>query len=375
MPTANKPAHASPALRIVFWETTTACNLACRHCRRLEPQTEAAPGELSTQQGQRLIEQIADVGRSTGRAARPPAPPGLIFSGGEPLMRADIYELLDAARHAGLPTALATNGTLVSRHIAERISESGVRRVSVSLDGADARTHDRFRGITGCFIAALEGIENLRAAGLPVQINVTLSRHNAAQLETIYDLAVRIGAIALHAFMVVPVGCGLTLDETLLLTGAEYEHVLHRFHTLSRRGELQTKATCAPQYYRLLAASGDLDKKASPATSRRPATMAAETRGCLAGSAVCFVSHCGEVFPCGYLPVAAGNVVEDRLADIWTSSPVFLRLRDLSLLTGKCGLCEFKAVCGGCRARAFAASGDYMAEEPSCIYQPKRVES
>ena len=381
---------SAPPLRLVFWETTTACNLACKHCRRLEPQTEPAPGELSTEQGKGLIDAIADAGR-----------PILIFSGGEPLMRADLYEQLDHARHAGLPAALATNGTLINRHVAELISESGVRRVAVSLDGADAKTHDAVRGIDGCFQRALDGIAHLRAAGVAVQINVTVSRHNAPQLEAIYNLAVEIGAIALHAFMVVPVGCGVELDDSQILTGAEYEQVLTRFHELSRRDQLQTKATCAPHYYRILARSGELagkdDGGAGSAPARQldssdsasssppktyakrkkgPGPFSAVTRGCLAGSAVCFVSHRGEVFPCGYLPVAAGNVLEDRFADIWTSSPVFLRLRDQSLLTGKCGVCDFKNVCGGCRARAYAATGDYMAEEPSCAYVPrKEVES
>ena len=351
----TKPVSPPPP-RLVFWETTTACNLACKHCRRLEPQTKPAPDQLSTDQGKALIDAIADAGR-----------PILIFSGGEPLMRADIYELLDHAHAAGLPTALATNGTLINRHVAKLLSESNVRRVAVSLDGADAQTHDAFRGIAGCFAQALEGIAHLRTAGVPVQINVTISKHNAAQLEAVYDLAVEIGAVALHAFMVVPVGCGVELDDSQMLTGAEYEQVLTRFHELSRRGQLQTKATCAPHYYRILARSGELTEN-----SGHGGAMAATTRGCLAGTAVCFVSHRGEVFPCGYLPVVAGNVVEDRLADIWTSSPVFLRLRDDSLLTGKCGVCDFKNICGGCRARAYAATGDYMAEEPLCVYVPRK---
>lgn len=346
----------TPPPRLVFWETTTACNLACKHCRRLEPQAGPAPGELTAEQGCELIDAIAESGR-----------PILIFSGGEPLMRADIYELLDHARHVGLPTALATNGTLINRHVAELIGESGVRRVAVSIDGADAMTHDVFRGITGCFQQALAGIERLRAAGMPVQINVTISRHNSAQLEAIHDLAAKIGAVALHAFMVVPVGCGVELDDSQMLTGVEYEQILTRFHELSLRSPLQTKATCAPHYYRLLARDGELTEN-----SGHGGVMAATTRGCLAGTAVCFVSHRGEVFPCGYLPVTAGNVLADRFANIWTNSPVFARLRDDSLLTGKCGVCDFKTVCGGCRARAYAATGDYMAEEPLCVYVPKK---
>ncbi len=351
--------------RLVFWETTTACNLACGHCRRLEPQAGPAPGELTTEQGCELIDAIAETAR-----------PILIFSGGEPLMRADIYELLDHARYAGLPTALASNGTLINRHVAELIGESGVRRVAVSIDGADAMTHDVFRGITGCFQQALAGIERLRAAGIPVQINVTISRHNAVQLEAIHDLAVEIGAVALHAFMVVPVGCGVELDDSQMLTGVEYEQVLTRFHELSLRSPLQTKATCAPHYYRLLARDGKGDggrlceAPEGPSRQTTPVPFSATTKGCLAGTAVCFVSHRGEVFPCGYLPVAAGNVLNDRFADIWTNSPVFLRLRDDSLLTGKCGVCDFKTICGGCRARAYAATGDYMAEEPLCVYEP-----
>jgi radical SAM protein with 4Fe4S-binding SPASM domain len=353
---------AAPPLRLVFWETTTACNLTCRHCRRLEPQAEPAAGELDTDAGRALIDGIARTGR-----------PVLIYSGGEPLMRADVYELLDHAAAVGLPTALATNGTLVNRHVARLLSESALRRVAVSLDGADAATHDAFRGIEGSFRQAVEGLGHLRDAGIETQINVTVSRHNAKQLEAMYDLAVRLGAAALHAFLLVPVGCGVELAASQQLTATEYEDVLRRFHALSRRGKIETRATCAPHYNRIAAQREETTPGplfAAPGTKKGPGVVSGVVGGCLAGSAVCFVSHRGEVFPCGYLPLVAGNVIERSLAEIWTSSPLFQRLRDRSLLTGKCGRCEFRSVCGGCRARAYAATGDEMAEEPYCIHQP-----
>lgn len=360
------PAAAAPAsratrneLRLVFWETTAGCNLECVHCRRLDVAREMMQSDLTTAEATRLVDQIAEVGD-----------PILILSGGEPLIRPDILDIARHARTRGLTVSLATNGTLVTSRLARAIRAAGIARVAVSLDGARAETHDQFRRQLGSFHRALEGIGYLRWAGVPVQVNTTVARHNEAELEAIHDLAVDLGAVALHAFLLVPVGCGVQIAKDQMLSPGGYEAVLHRFYDLAQRGRLQCKATCAPHYYRVV-------RQRAAAEGRHvvPARhgMAAMTKGCLAGSAVCFVSHKGEVFPCGYLPVEAGNVRAAPFGSIWRLSPVFASLRDPDCLDGKCGACEFVHICSGCRARAYYATGDYLAEEPFCVYEPRRT--
>jgi len=344
--------------RVVFWETTAACNLECAHCRRLEVSHELSKRDLSTAEGKHAIEQLAEAGR-----------PLLILSGGEPLVRPDIFELAGYGHKVGLPCALATNGTLIDREIAEKIAAAGIRRVSVSLDGADAGTHDEFRRLPGSFKQALEGIEHLRAAGVPVQINTTIAHHNAGQIEAMFELAERIGAMALHIFALVPVGCGVEIAEDEMLAPDELERFLARFYHLSKASALETRATCAPQYSRIVRQL----RAAERSNGGGPPEGPDPGRGCLAGTAVCFISHEGKVYPCGYLPVEAGDIRRESFAAVWRNSPVFQRLRRPELLTGKCGVCEFARVCFGCRARAYAKTGDYMSEEPSCPYIPRRT--
>ncbi|MCX7887456.1 MAG: SPASM domain-containing protein, partial [Verrucomicrobiae bacterium] len=214
--------------------------------------------------------------------------------------------------------------------------------------------------------------------GMSMQINCTITRHNVHQIETLYGLARDLGADALHLFMLVPVGCGVQIAKSNMLPADEYERVLNWLYDKSQLGELHLKATCAPHYFRIQhqrhTKLKNLRSGAAPQDSRHP-SMETMTKGCLAGSAVCFVSHTGEVFPCGYLPVSAGNVRRQNIAEIWNNSSIFARLRNDSLLEGKCGCCEFKRVCMGCRARAFyETGGNYMAEEPYCIYEAKRMQ-
>lgn len=366
-------AGAGPPLRLVFWETTKGCNLRCRHCRAV-PEAERSAVELTTADGRALVDAIAEV-----------ATPVLVFSGGEPLFRPDVFELGAYARARGFRIALATNGTLVTREVAERIRDTGFSRVSISLDGARAETHDAFRGFPGSFAGALRAAEFLRACGVSVQINSTVARHNVAELPDLLALAVRIGADALHIFMLVPVGCGVTIADREMLPAADYERVLHWFYEQSKTCDLDLKATCAPHYFRIRAERilderrrGDFTTRfVAPGTARHAAPdpaggppLSAMTRGCLAGTAVCFVSHAGDVYPCGYLPVSAGNVRRQRFAEIWRDAAVFRALRDPSALTGKCGRCRYEAICGGCRARAYAETGDYLAGEPFCLYEP-----
>jgi len=348
-------------LRLVFWETTSACNLECVHCRRIDVAAELAKQDMSTQQGLAFISSLAEAGK-----------PILVLSGGEPLSRPDIFQLAGHARKEGLTTALATNGTLIDGPIAREIVASGVGRVAISIDGANPATHDRFRGIPGSFLKALDGFEHLKRAGMSMQINCTLARHNVAEREDLYKLALKLGADALHIFMLVPVGCGVEIAADSQLPADEYETILNWFYDKSREGKVQTKATCAPHYYRIMRQRAKAEGvKLSFATHG----MDAVTRGCLAGSSVCFISHKGEVFPCGYLPVTAGNVLEQPFREVWEKSAVFEQLRDTTNLKGKCGLCEYRNVCEGCRARAYGETGDYLAEEPHCTFHPRALSS
>ena len=367
-------------LRLVFWETTKACNLTCRHCRAV-PQRKLGPLELNTARAFDLMDAIAEV-----------AKPVFVLSGGEPLYRPDLFDIAEYGVATGFRMALATNGTLVTDRVAARIADSGISRVAISLDGAVASTHDSFRGVPGAHSLALRALQALRGEGVSVQINSTIAKHNVTELPALLDLALEIGADALHLFMLVPVGCGLEIAPAQMLPGDEYERVLRWFDEQSKTCPIDLKATCAPHYYRIRAQRLADDRRRgetttsfiAPGTQAKAAPMllhgpnghrhgqhlSAMTRGCLAGTSVCFVSHEGRVYPCGYLPVSAGDTRVQRFKDIWTRSEVFEQLRDPHALQGKCGECRYDAICGGCRARAYAETGSFLAEEPFCTYRP-----
>lgn len=376
------PTSVTSPPRLVFWETTAGCNLSCIHCRRVTIADQLLPQDLTTAESFDLVDQIAGFAR-----------PILVLSGGEPLIRPDILEIARHASDRELIVALATNATLIDAEMARRIKEAGVKRVSVSLDGADAPTHDLFRG-PGAFERALAGMEHLARAGVPAQINTTVARHNVHQMPETLALAKEMGAVALHLFLLVPVGCGVEIAEDQQITPPEYERVLHWLYDAEMEGGLELKATCAPHYFRIARqrqaeerrqglvrgrpqshrrqeAAGENGRGGHPG-GRHP--MNAMTRGCLAGTGVCFVSHRGEVFPCGYLPVEAGDIRRQPFRDIWEGSPLFAELRDPDRLGGKCGRCEFKGVCGGCRARAYGMTMDYLGEEPFCTYEPRAAQ-
>ncbi len=392
MDKAGVPAGGESKPRLIFWEVTKGCNLRCIHCRASATEL-SSPLDLPTGKAVEIISQIASF-----------AQPILVLSGGEPLYRADVFDLARVATDRGLRVALATNGTQVSKAVAKKIVDAGVRRVSISLDGADAPTHDTFRGIPGAFDAAVTGMRNLQQLGMSVQINMTIARHNARQLPAVLELARRLGADALHTFLLVPVGCGVEIADSQMVPAAEYEEILNWFYDRAQEGGIELKATCAPHYFRVVRQRRAAERHASGAGAVRrdpnaigatemtmpgatgmglrphshtghpgghPDGMNAMTKGCLAGTGVCFISHRGEVYPCGYLPVMAGDLKKQKFVDVWNASPVFRQLRDTGNLQGKCGYCEFRNVCMGCRARAFAKTGNMLDEEPFCVYQPK----
>lgn len=342
-------------LRVLFWETTVGCNLKCIHCRA-SAEAGRSPDELSTEEAMAFLDDLAAF-----------AQPILILSGGEPLYRPDILDLAAYASQKGLRVALATNGTLVDEQMAIGIRDAGIQRVSISIDGTRAETHDAFRGVDGAYQAALDGARRLRRNGVDIQFNTTVTRHNIDELPDIVALAEREGAVAFHIFLLVPVGCGLEVTDEQQITDAEYERVLNWFYDSSRRTQMELRATCAPHYHRILRQRArEEGRKVTPRTDG----MAAMTKGCLAGTSVCFVSYRGEIFPCGYFPVAAGSIRKQSIREIWEMSPLFDELRNPELLEGKCGICEYRMVCGGCRARAYGETENYMGEEPFCLYQP-----
>ena len=343
-------------LRMVAWEVTRSCNLACVHCRASSlfgPYT----GELSTGECLKLIDDFASLGN-----------PVIILTGGEPLLREDIYTIASYGTGKGLRMVMATNGTLVTDEVVRKLKEAGIRRVSISIDGLDAKSHDALRGVPGAYEGALSGIESMKRVGMEFQINTTITRANLPQMQGILDLAVKIGAAAHHIFLLVPTGRGKDLAHQEI-SPEDYEKTLNWFYEEDQRCGIQLKATCAPHYFRILH-----QRKKDQGKPRREGghPFHAMTRGCLGGTSFCFVSHRGRVQPCGYLDLDCGQIREKRFGDIWEHSAVFNDLRDLSRYKGKCGRCEFIGVCGGCRARAYEITGDYLAEEPFCIYEPKK---
>ncbi len=342
--------------RLVAWEVTRSCNLNCVHCRAA---SEKGPysGELDTEKSMEVLDQIALMGK-----------PIIILSGGEPLHRKDIFDLARHGTQLGLRMVMATNGTLLTPGITEEINSSGIKRISISLDGADAESHDRFRKVSGAFKGALDGIDLLKDAGIEFQINTTVTRHNLHQIEEILEMTVGLGAVAHHIFLLVPTGRARDMKDQEI-DSQEYEKLLHWFYNMREEVPLHLKATCAPHYYRILRQESHANGKK---VDFETYGLDAVTRGCLGGTGFCFISYNGIVQPCGYLELNCGDLKDSSFGDIWEGSEIFRNLRDFSSYKGKCGRCEYRKFCGGCRARAFEATGDYLAEEPLCAYQPSK---
>jgi heme b synthase len=350
----DKRPPSVPELRMVAWELTRSCNLACVHCRA-SAERGPYPGELSGNECRRVMDGIAAISK-----------PVIIMTGGEPLMRSDIFDLAQYGTETGFRMVMATNGTLLTEEVVQKMKDSGIQRVSISLDGPTAETHDAFRKVKGSFEGSLRGIELLKKGGLEFQINTTITRINLHFVPDLLRLAVDVGAVAHHIFLLVPTGRGKELQDQEI-SALDYEKTLHWFYEQRDRVPLQLKATCAPHYYRILRQRA---KKEGKKITPQEYGLDAMTRGCLGGISFCFISHVGQVQPCGYLELNCGNVRETPFREIWAHSEIFQNLRQIDNYQGKCGRCEFRKVCGGCRARAYETSGDYMAEEPYCIYEP-----
>lgn len=349
--------NKTPALRLIAWEVTRSCNLACKHCRA-EAHLEPYPEELSTEEARALINTFPQTGQ-----------PIVIFTGGEPLLREDLFELVALTRANGLKPVLAPNGTLITPDKTKEMIKAGIERVSISIDGPNAKTHNLFRGVEGAFEAAIQGIHYLKEAKIPFQINTTVTKDNLANFKEIFQLTERLGAVAWHIFLLVPIGRGAQIREQVI-SAQEYEQTLNWLYDFRKTTDMQLKATCAPHYQRILRERAKAEGlKVDFATFG----LDAVTRGCLGGIGFCFISHTGQVQPCGYLELDCGQIRKTPFPDIWSNSNIFSQLRNPKAYHGKCGPCEYHRVCGGCRARAQTINGHFLAEEPLCLYQPQRT--
>ena len=346
---------------IAIWEVTQACDLACVHCRA-SAQPDRHPMELSTDEGKRLIDQIAGL-----------KVPVFVLTGGDPIKRPDLFELIGHAHSAGVRVSLTPSATpLLKREIVVRLKEAGLARLAVSMDGASAETHDAFRGMSGSFARTLDTVRWANEVGLPVQINTTFSRRNIPEIDAIVALMESLKITLWSVFFLVPTG-RKKLDD--LLDADEFEQVFAKIYGLSKNAIFDIKTTEAQHYRRFLLQQRDAARRAGAgihATQEKAEdNIGRAPRGLNDGKGFVFISHTGEVFPSGFLPLSAGNIRHQPLSEIYRESALFRSLRDTSKLEGKCGACEFKEICGGSRARAFALTGNPNAEEPCCSYIPK----
>ncbi len=350
----------TPRLQLVAWELTRSCNLFCAHCRGSASDNKFR-GELSTSECFRLIDQIVEA-----------ASPILILTGGEPLFRDDVVQIASYAASKGLRVVMGTNGTLLNKATAAKLKTASVSRVGISLDFPTAELQDKFRGKAGAFEDALSGIANARASGIDVQINSTITKSNVSLLPELFSLALKVGAVAFHPFMLVPTGRGRVL-KSLEVSPEQYEETLNWIFDkrLGLEQKMFLKPTCAPHYLRVAKQrEGKLRMSENTQPAHNHSALYSFTRGCLAGTGFAFISYQGKVKGCGYLDIEAGDIRKESFGQIWNNSPLFQELRNLSNLRGNCGVCEYKRICGGCRARAYEAAGDYFATEPYCVYQP-----
>jgi AdoMet-dependent heme synthase len=360
MKTADREINFDERPYIAIWETTQACDLACLHCRACA-QPKRHPLELSTDEGKRLIGQIAEM-----------KVPVFVLTGGDPIKRPDLFELIEYATEIGVRVSMTPSATpLLTRDIIRRLKDCGLARLAVSLDGSNPEVHDAFRGMSGSFARTMEAIEWANEVGLPVQINTTFSRTNYEDFDAIAEL-IQPKKIALWSvFFLVPTGRG-KIGE--LLRDEEFENLFAKLYSLSKRAHFHIKTTEA-QHYRRYVLQQQVKEKPTNSRLTVPAkvadTIGRAPRGLNDGKGFVFISHTGEVYPSGFLPISGGNVRKQHLSEIYRHSPIFKQLRNPDELSGKCGACEFRHICGGSRARAFAVKGDPLAEEPCCTYAPK----
>lgn len=353
---------------LVLWELTRACALACAHCRA-EAVRQRHPDELTTQEGERLLDEIARFGSPL---------PLLVLTGGDPLRRPDIYELVEASARRGFRVALTPSGTAaVTRDKLVRLKEAGLSRLAVSLDGSVPEVHDTFRRVKGSYGWTMKIIESAHALGLPLQINSTVTRQNLSDFPAIASLLEPLGIALWAVFFLVPTGRGKPEAQ---VTAWDAERFLNDLYDLSARLPFDVKTTAAPHYRRVVLErqggfrrDGRMGSESSPrrrVEGPAPDGILRARDGVNDGKGCVFIDHLGEVYPSGFLPLSAGNVRQASLVDLYRNHEIFCQLRDPELLKHRCGICPYRDFCGGSRARAYAVTGDYLADDPLCFYYP-----
>jgi len=343
----------------VIWEVTQACDLACVHCRA-SAQSERHAKELTTEQGYQLLDEIRSFGE-----------PLMVFTGGDPLKRPDLYNLARYAVKIGLRTNVTPSATpLLTAEAIEKFKEAGVSRMAISLDGPDAQSHDDFRGVPGTFERAMFALRHARDIGLDTQLQTTVTQRNMHRLSEFADIASEVRTKMWSLFFLIVTGRAAENDD---LRADEYEKVFEFMYELSKTAPYGIKTTEAMHYRRYVAQR--IKAEHGVTANENAKGVAWRTAGVSDGKGFVFVSHTGEIFPSGFLPVTGGNVLDDSLTDVYRNSELFKTLRDTTQRGGKCGLCEYQKICGGSRSRAFAFTGDYLAEDPRCVYQPHLAEA
>ncbi|MCL2135428.1 MAG: radical SAM protein [Candidatus Bathyarchaeota archaeon] len=335
--------------RIIAWESTRACNYACQHCRA-QAQKQADPKQLTTKEAYNMIDQIATFCK-----------PIFIISGGDPLQREDIFDIAKYASDKGLRVVMSPSGSNITPEIIEKLKKSGIKMISLSLDGSSAKIHDNFRMVQGAFDLVMHNMTLAHKQQLPFRINTTVTQHNLTDLFNIQKIVTDMNAVEWDIFMLVPTGRGKIQME---LTPDQYEETLQAIYAASLTSPIPIKVTCAPQYNRIVTQHTTQQQNNCETQNIQHGNR----RGCMAGNGFCFISHVGEVYGCGFLPLKAGNIRQQFFGEIYQNSTLFKQLRDPNMLKGKCGTCNYKTICGGCRARAFSTTQNYLQEEPYCKY-------
>jgi len=344
----------------IAWEITRRCNLKCVHCRSSsEIEVEGHP-DFPTEEGFRIIDDISKY-----------AKPVVVLSGGEPLLRGDVFDLARYGTEKGLRMCIATNGTLVTDEICERMKSSGIKMVSLSLDGPNKEVHDNFRQQEGAFEGTIRAAELFKKHGIEFLVNSSFTKRNQDEIPAVYRLAKELGATAWYMFMIVPTGRGEDIMNELI-SKEDYEEILEWHYEMEKdEKDLLVRPTCAPHYYRIILQK---QKQGGEKFKRRSLKFSTGgAKGCIAGQLICLIDVDENVLPCSYFPRHAGNLKERAFKEIWENSELFNELRNFKKYKNKCGACEFIGVCGGCRARAYAVYGDYLEEEPFCSYIPYRM--
>jgi radical SAM protein len=366
--------HFDQAPFLLIWELTRACALACVHCRA-EAIPRRDPDELSTAEGLALLDAVAAFGR--------PAPL-LVFTGGDPLRRPDVYDLVAEGTARGLRVALTPSGTAsVRREKLGRLAAAGLARLAVSLDGATPEAHDAFRGVRGSHAHTIRILREARDSGLSLQVNTTVTRHSRHQLDRLAAQLAELHIALWSVFFLVPTGRGRPEDG---VSAQDYEEILNDLYDLAPHAPFGIKTTEAPHYRRVAAerrrgirrdgraTAPDPGGTASPPATGRPSGgqdgIGRAALGVNDGNGFVFVDHRGNITPSGFLPLAAGNVRHDSLVDVYRAHPLFRELREPDGFHGRCGRCEYRRTCGGSRARAYAMTGDHLGEDPCCLYEP-----